>query len=188
MSALAALAAATTVGAQSTGVKWVPLQQAHEQAVQPTHPATPPAPTTTSGASAQPNQPHGVLPAGTLVSLSPAQEISSKHMREGQRFPFVVVEDVVEDGVVVIPRGSSATGVVTAQTGRAIGGKSGKFDISFESVVANNVRFPLTGLTREEGKGNTMGALFGIIFISGRSASLLPGQVVTAFTSERTAY
>ena len=109
-------------------------------------------------------------------------------MREGQRFPFVVVEDVVENGVVVIPRGSNASGVVTAQTGRAIGGKSGKFDISFENVAANGVNFPLTGLSRQEGKGNTMGALFGLIFISGRSASLLPGQVVKAFTSQRTAY
>jgi hypothetical protein len=109
-------------------------------------------------------------------------------MREGQRFPFVVVEDVVENGVVVIPRGSNATGVVMAKTGRAVGGKSGKFDISFESVTANGVRFPLTGMSRHEGKGNTMGALLGIIFISGRSANLLPGQVVTAFTSDRTAY
>ena len=128
------------------------------------------------------------LPAGTLVSLSPLQEISSKHMFEGQRFEFMVVEDVNENGTVVIPRGSRATGVVTAQTGRAIGGKSGKFDISFESVWANNIRFPLTGVTRREGNGNTMGALFGLIFISGRSATLLPGQVVTAMTSAQTAY
>ena len=88
------------------------------------------------------------LPGGTLVSLSPFQEINSKHMREGQRFDFMVVEDVVKNGVMVIPRGSRAVGLVTAQTGRAVGGKSGKFDISFESVTANNVRFPLTGVTR----------------------------------------
>ena len=42
------------------------------------------------------------LPGGTLVSLSPFQEINSKHMREGQRFDFMVVEDVVENGVMVI--------------------------------------------------------------------------------------
>ena len=173
----ALLLAATPAVAQ----KWVPLnsQQAKEQQGQSV------APVAAQPAQAQPTR---FLPAGTLVSLSPLQEISSKHMREGQRFDFMVVEDVAEGGVVVIPRGSKATGVVTAQTGRAIGGKSGKFDISFESVVANNVRFPLTGVTRREGNGNTMGALFGLIFISGRSATLLPGQVVTAMTSTQTAY
>ena len=179
--ALAALAAAGMASAQA---KWVPLNSQQSKQTQgqvaPTQQA--PAPVETARSASR------FLPAGTLVSLSPLQEISSKHMREGQHFPFVVVEDVVENGVVVIPRGSSATGIVTAQTGRAIGGKSGKFDISFESVAANGVHFPLTGLSRKEGKGNTMGALFGLIFISGRSATLLPGEVVKAFTSERTAY
>jgi hypothetical protein len=175
--AFVALAAAGVASAQT---KWIPLNQAHREA-RPQQQAV-------AEVAAMPAPASRFLPAGTLVSLSPLQEISSKHMREGQRFPFVVVEDVVENGAVVIPRGSSASGVVTAQTGRAIGGKSGKFDISFESVAANGVRFPLTGMSRQEGKGNTMGALFGLIFISGRSATLLPGEVVKAFTSERTAY
>jgi hypothetical protein len=180
--ALAALAAA--VAPHDGGVKWVPLnsqqaKQAQGRVVAPASVATPDPTVRPAGR---------FLPAGTLVSLSPLQEISSKHMREGQRFDFMVVEDVAENGVVVIPRGSRATGIVTAQTGRAIGGKSGKFDISFDSVIANNVRFPLTGITRREGNGNTVGALFGLIFISGRSATLLPGQVVTAMTSDRTAY
>jgi hypothetical protein len=167
---------------------WVPLNS--QRAKQDQGHITAPAPAIQSVATVAPqgNQMARFLPAGTLVSLSPLQEISSKRMREGQRFDFMVVEDVTENGVMVIPRGSRATGVVTAQTGRAIGGKSGKFDISFESVTANNVRFPLTGVTRREGNGNTVGALFGLIFISGRSATLLPGQVVTAMTSDRTAY
>lgn len=173
-----ALAVVAASGMASAQTKWVPLNQAHREARQQQ-----------AQTAVDPSRPPArFLPAGTLVSLSPLQEISSKHMTEGQRFPFVVVEDVLENGGVVIPRGSSATAVVTAQTGRAIGGKSGKFDISFENVVANGVRFPLTGVSRQEGKGNTMGALFGLIFISGRSATLLPGEVVKAFTSERTAY
>lgn len=180
--ALAVLAGTVASGA-SAGVKWVPLSP---QAKQDQGRMLAPAPADVQ--SAQAAREIRYLPAGTLVSLSPLQEISSKRMREGQRFDFMVVEDVTENGVVVIPRGSRATGIITAQTGRAIGGKSGKFDISFDSVFANNVRFPLTGVARREGNGNTVGALFGLIFISGRSATLLPGQVVTAMTSERTAY
>lgn len=128
------------------------------------------------------------LPAGTLVSLTPVEELTSKHMREGTQYDFMVVTDVVDNGVVVIPRGSKAIGVVTMQTGRAVGGKSGKFDISFQSVAANGITFPLSGVHRAEGKGNTLGALFGSIIISGHSAVMLPGDVVTAFTRDRTAY
>src|SRR4051794_40954954 len=121
--------------------------------------------------------PARVLPAGTMVSLTPLEELSSKHMKEGQRFQFVVVQDISENGVPVIPRGSPATAVVTMQTGRAVGGKSGKFDLSFESVTANGVTFPLSGVHRQAGKGNTLGALFGSIIISGHSAVMLPGEV-----------
>jgi hypothetical protein len=172
--------------AAAAQVHWIPLNS--QRAKQEQGQIAAPAPASVQPEAAQAPRAVRFLPAGTLVSLSPLQEINSKRMREGQRFDFMVVEDVAENGVVVIPRGSRATGVITAQTGRAIGGKSGKFDISFESVVANNVRFPLTGITRREGNGNTVGALFGLIFISGRSATLLPGQVVTAMTSDRTAY
>lgn len=128
------------------------------------------------------------LPGGTQVSLTPLQEISSKRIEEGQRFQFQVVNDVTESGIVVIPRGSLATGVVSMKTGRAIGGKSGKFEISFESVTANGVTFPLSGVHRQEGRGNTVGALMGSILITGRSAVMLPGQIVTAMVREQTAY
>jgi len=128
------------------------------------------------------------LPVGTMVSVTPIEELSSKHIKEGQRYQFMVVNDVTDNGQVVIPRGSTATGVVSMQTGRAIGGKSGKFDITFESVTANGVTFPLSGVHRQEGKGNTVGALLGSILISGRSAVMMPGEVVTAMIKERTPY
>jgi hypothetical protein len=123
-----------------------------------------------------------------MVSLTALQEISSKHIKVGDRFQFTVVNDVTEGGIVVIPRGSMASGVVSMKTGRAVGGKSGKFDITFESVTANGVTFPLRGVFHQEGKGNTVGAVFGSMVISGHSAVLQPGTVVTAFTSAPTPY
>jgi hypothetical protein len=123
-----------------------------------------------------------------MVSLTALEEISSKHIKQGDHFQFTVVNDVTEKGVVVIPRGSIATGIISMKTGRAVGGKSGKFDVTFENVVANGITFPLRGVFHQEGKGNTLGALFGSLVISGHSAVLQPGQVLTAFTSEPTAY
>ena len=136
----------------------------------------------------QPGAATRILPAGTQVSLTPIEELSSKHIKEGQHYQFMVVSDVTDNGVVVIPRGSTATGLVSMQTGRAIGGKSGKFDITFETVTANGVTFPLSGVHRQEGKGNTVGALLGSILISGRSAVMMPGEVVTAMIKQATPY
>jgi len=175
-----AAAAAAQAAVPQAAPKWVSLQQAHADQAAPTP------------AQAVPAQQAGhtghILPAGTMVSLTPLEELSSKRISEGQRFQFLVVADVVDNGVVVIPRGSPATAIVTMHTGRAVGGKSGKFDVTFESVTANNVRFPLAGVHRQEGKGNTLGALFGSLIISGHSAVMLPGEVANAFVSQATAY
>jgi len=176
--ALAAFAAAQAAAPHASGPQWVPLQQAQDAPRPPNLIVMAPPPTMVTR----------VLPAGTLVSLTPTQEITSKHLPEGAQLDFIVVNDVTDNGVLVIPRGSKAIGVVTMKTGRAIGGKSGKFDVSFESVSANGLLFPLSGTHRQEGKGNTLGALFGSIIISGRSAVMLPGQVVTAFTKVPVAY
>ena len=129
-----------------------------------------------------------MLPAGTVVNLTTMQEITSKRVNVGEKFQFQVVNDVVENGLVVIPRGSIATGTVTMKTGRAIGGKSGKFDITFDNVVANGRSFPLMGVHHQEGRGNTVGALLGSIFISGKSAVMIVGQMVNATVKEPTAY
>jgi hypothetical protein len=129
-----------------------------------------------------------LLPAGTMVSLTPIEELSSKRIKEGERYQFIVVNDVTDNGLVVIPRGSNAIGMITMKTGRAVGGKSGKFEVTFESVTAHGVTFPLSGVYRQEGKGNTVGALFGSLIISGHSAVMLPGQVATAFVKAATPY
>jgi len=128
------------------------------------------------------------IAAGTQVSLATINELSSKHIKLGEHYQFTVVNDVVDHGVVVIPRGAMADGEVTMKTGRAIGGKSGKFDITFRKVTVNGTTFPLMGTHRQEGKGNTVGALLGSIWISGTSAVMQPGQVVTAMVKEQTAY
>ena len=196
MFAVAAVAAAGMVSAQPAQ-KWVPLngQQAKQtqgQAAQMPAPVIVAAPDSAM-AGARPSAPVTApiarfLPAGTIVSLTPLEELSSKRIKEGERFQFIVVNDITDNGVVVIPRGSNATGVITMKTGRAVGGKSGKFDVTFESVTGNGVTFPLSGVYHQEGKGNTLGALFGSLVISGHSAVMQPGQIATAFVKERTAY
>lgn len=124
------------------------------------------------------------LPVNTLVLVTPADEITSKEMKEGTQRRFLVVEDVVYAGRVIIPRGSEVQSTVTWRTGKGIVGKSAKFELSFDwvRVSANNWR--LRGQHRQEGRGNTAGALLGSAIITGKSAVMMPGQVVNVFTAE----
>lgn len=129
-----------------------------------------------------------LMPANTMLTVTPVQEISSKHIEVGQTYRFVTVGDIVENGAVVIPRGSPVAGVITYKTGRAIGGKSGKFDVEFRTVLVNGHEIPLTGRHHQEGRGNTVGALLGSIVISGRSAVMIQGQQASAFTAAPVPY
>ena len=129
-----------------------------------------------------------LMPAGTMLVVTPAQEISSKRVEEGQRVMFRVVNDVVEAGRVVIRRGSPVYATVAWKTGRAIGGKSGKFELRFDTVKVNGQDYNLTGQFRQEGRGNTVGALLGSMWISGRSAVMMPGDMVNVFTDEPVIY
>lgn len=125
-----------------------------------------------------------VLPPDTIIQVTPVQEITSIDMKEGQSHMLQVAADVAHNGVVVIPRGAPVKGTITWRTGKGIGGKSAKFDLTFNSVTVRGKEYALKGKHRQEGKGNTVGALLGSIFISGRSAIMTSGQLVNAFTAE----
>ena len=137
---------------------------------------------------AQPVSSVRIMPAGTLLVVTPVQMITSKKAKEGAQYQFQVVNDVVENGFVIIPRASPVTGTMTWKTGRAIGGKSGKFEITFNSVNVGGKSIALRGTHRQEGRGNTVGALLGTMIISGRSAVMDSGQMVNVFTAEPVQY
>lgn len=124
------------------------------------------------------------LPAETMIQVTPVEEITSKGMKEGETRTLQVVSDVTHGGVVVIPRGAQVTALVTWRTGKAVGGKSAKFELTFKSVRVAGRDFALHGTHRQEGKGNTLVAVLVFAGVSGKSAVMVPGQVVNAFTAE----
>ena len=125
-----------------------------------------------------------VLPADTIINVTPTTELTSKKMREGDDVVFQIANDVAENGVVFLRRGSPVKAKITWKTGKAIGGKSAKFEVTFVNVNANGRTWQLKGKYRQEGKGNTVAALLGSMLVSGHSATMSPGQIVTAFTAE----
>ncbi len=125
-----------------------------------------------------------VLPVDTVIQIAPVEAITSMHMHEGDTQRLQVVADVVQNGVVIVPRGAAVKATVTWRTGKGIVGKSAKFELSFNSVSVNGRDFALKGKHRQEGRGNTLAALLGSTLITGHSAVMESGQVVTAFTAE----
>jgi len=130
----------------------------------------------------------GTMPAKTLLTVTPTSEITSKKVEVGDVVSFVTIGDVVEHDATVIPRGSPVKGVITFKTGKAIGGKSGKFEVAFRTVQVNGKDYPLSGVYRQEGKGNTVAAVFGSMLVSGRSATMSPGMEARAFTEAPISY
>ena len=124
------------------------------------------------------------LPKDTLIRVSPVAEITSKKMKEGTTREFRVAEEVRRDGVTIIPLNTPVIGTVTWRTGKGIFGKSAKFEITFTSIDLNGQTYKLAGTHRQEGRGNTAAALLVSGIITGKSAEMVPDQVVNARTAE----
>ena len=129
------------------------------------------------------------LPAGTEVQLRMLDEVTTKgdSWEENDNFALTVAQDVYFDGYVVIPRGSRAIGRITWLTSRGMFGKSGKMDIELEYVEVAGRRIDLDGTYRQEGEGNTLATVGGVVlvgvlggFITGKSATIPRGRELMA--------
>lgn len=133
-----------------------------------------------------------VLPANTEILLSLNQDVTTKgkQWNEGDTFYLTVVHDVTYGDYVVIPRGSRAVGRITWLTNKGAFGKSGKMDVELEYVEVSGRRIDVDGTYRQEGEGNTVATVGGVIvagvfagFITGRSALIPRGRELMAHTA-----
>jgi hypothetical protein len=137
-----------------------------------------------------------VLPANTDVVVTPDTLLTSKTMKKGSKFNLSTAADVMQDGYVVIPRGTVGEGTVTYQKKAGSFGKSGKMEVEFNSLTLNGQRVALTGRHRQEGKGNggaAVGAVVAIgivggILVKGHAAQITNGQQLHAHTVEALNY
>ncbi len=130
------------------------------------------------------------LPANTELVLRTNDELTSSSARTGDTFSLSLVHDVMIAGQIVIPRGSRAIGEVTFRTGKGAFGKSGKMDIAMRYLEVSGQRVPIEGTFRQEGEGNTVATVAGVIavgvfagFITGRTAVIPRGRELTVHTS-----
>ena len=134
-----------------------------------------------------------VLPPNSEVVVTPNDTLTTKgkQLKEGYKFRISTVFDVMQDGYVLIPKGTMGEGTVTWMTNKGSFGKSGKMEVSFDSLELAGRKVSLTGSFRQEGEGNTgatVGAAVAVgvfsAFVTGRSATIVNGQQLRARTAE----
>lgn len=138
-------------------------------------------------------QPEAVLPANTQIGLSMNETITTKGKRwnEGDTFELTVTHDVRMGNYVIVPRGSRGVGRITYLTNKGAFGKSGKMEIDLEYVEVHGQQIPITGHYRQEGEGNTVGTVAGVVavgvfagFVTGHSGVIPQGRELTAYTKQ----
>jgi hypothetical protein len=137
-----------------------------------------------------------VLEDGTPVKLVLSQNVSSADATVGQTVSFEVVDDVLVDGIVVVPKGSTAWATVTAAEHKKTMGRGGKLDMNIDKVrLADGSKTLLEATKNAKGGGHT-GAMTGAIvatslilwpaapfflFIHGKDITIPKGTALTAF-------
>ena len=153
--------------------------------------AVAPAPAPGEAATAAASAPVHVLRAGTRVPMATSAPISSRHARQGQRFDLTVAQDVLVDGMIVIPRGSRGVGEVARVVEKGMFGKAGKLEVRVLFVELGGTRIRLDGRAEDKGKsglGVTAAAvvLAGIWggFVTGKSAVIPAGTALDGHVFE----
>jgi hypothetical protein len=133
---------------------------------------------------------------GTPVKLRLSQTITSADAKVGQEIPFEVVEDVMVDNVVVLPKGATAIATVTEAEHKKSMGRAGKLNISISYArLADQEKVALRAVKDTKGGGH-VGAMTGAIvatsivffpaaplflFVHGKDITIPQGTEITAF-------
>ncbi len=168
----------------ASGVQTAPEQASEStQSVPVPVPDAEPAPTTTPAVV--------TVPAGTSILVSLTSELSSRSSNQGDWFQVVVHEDLVHQGVIVVPKGTIGHGEVTFASRKGGFGKSGIIGISLRYLDLNGQKFALDGRYREVGKsgdGAAAATMFAVGvfagFVTGKSSAIPQGRVLKARTGE----
>jgi hypothetical protein len=102
-----------------------------------------------------------VLEDGTPVHLVLSENLSSADAVTGQTVQFEVVDDVIVNGLLVIPHGATAWGTITDAEHKRRMGRAGKLDLNIDKVrLADGEKAMLRAVKDVKGGGHT-GAMVG---------------------------
>jgi hypothetical protein len=94
-------------------------------------------------------------PAGTVVAVELAQEVSTKAQKAGDSVDFRLTQPLVAQGQILAPAGAKVTGVVVESAKPGYGGKGAKLVLSARAIERDGASVPLQGLQLSAGGKST---------------------------------
>lgn len=138
-----------------------------------------------------------VLRGGASIRVSFMHEVTTedKASKVGDRPRLQVAEDVMVDGVNVIPRGTPVVGELTAVRNKGMWGKSGKIEGRVISMNLNGRTVRMSGAFDDKGVTGTAGVVASVVlvpvvgfFVTGTSARIPAGGQINAYLDEDVAF
>jgi hypothetical protein len=134
-----------------------------------------------------------VLRGGAQVRVSFINEITTedKASKVGDRPRLEVAENVVVDGITVIPKGTPVTGELTAIRNKGMWGKSGKIEGRVLNMSLNGRTIRMSGAFDDKGVTGTAGVVAAValvpivgFFVTGTSARIPANSQLSAYVDE----
>ncbi len=132
-----------------------------------------------------------LLPALTPVDLIIEQSVSSNEQVNGDFFALRVAEDIVVDGVVLIPAGSRGEGQVVHAARSRAGGKAGELILAARYVKVGDREIKLRSFAGGSGKDRTKASVgiaatlgFPALLVRGGAYVIPEGTLANAKTAE----
>jgi hypothetical protein len=120
------------------------------------------------------------LPNNTAIRLKFSKTISSETAHVGDTVELVVVEDVLVDGLCLIPSGAPAVAVVTEAEPKKRMGKGGKLGLNVKSVrLADNEDAAARSFQETTGSSSTAGTVMPLAH--GKEVVFAQGTEITAY-------
>jgi hypothetical protein len=107
-----------------------------------------------------------LLQDGTPVHLVLSENISSADAVTGQTVEFEVVDDVVVEGLLVIPHGSTAWATITDAEHKKRMGRAGKLDMNIDKVRLADGEKVLLRAVKDVRGGTHTGAMVGAMVVT----------------------
>ena len=105
-----------------------------------------------------------ILQDGTPILLRLSRNVSSVDAHVGDSVDFEVLEDVAVNGILVIPKGSVATGTVTEAQPKRRMGRAGKLEIILDYVrLGDNETVAIRAIKDAKGGNHVAGMTIGIV-------------------------
>lgn len=155
----------------------------------------PPPPDLATAPAVTPQLPNTLMD-GAVIKLRIAETLSSENAKVGQQVPFEVTDNVVVQGVTIIPKGSPAIATVTQAEPKRRMGRGGKLDVNIDSTRMADGQSVQLRAVRENKGGGHIGVMTGamvatsIVFfpaaplfllMKGKDITIPKGTEITAF-------